>query len=151
MKVDLSTPESSQDRRGLLDKIMQRASECDGTFSAPSSAGLRRQTSGNLPEREQLGKLRHILVRWLCFSLVLLFFDCGRTLASREVYVQWHIQTHFQNGALKTDGALKRKRRFLNFKACTRSHPTEFTEWFGHPRSLRLHSVSLKPLQGSRG
>lgn len=38
-----------EDRRGLLDKIMKRASECDGTFSAPSSAGLRRQTSGNLP------------------------------------------------------------------------------------------------------
>ena len=45
-----------QDRRGLLDKIMKRASECDGTFSAPSSAGLRRQTSGNLPpDRERLG------------------------------------------------------------------------------------------------
>ena len=50
-----------EDRRGLLDKIMKRASECDGTFSAPSSAGLRRQTSGNLPERERLGT-RGILV-----------------------------------------------------------------------------------------
>lgn len=44
-----------EDRRGLLDKIMRRAADCDGTFSAPSSAGLRRQTSGNLPERESLG------------------------------------------------------------------------------------------------
>ena len=43
-----------EDRRGLLDKIMRRAADCDGTFSAPSSAGLRRQTSGNLPDREPL-------------------------------------------------------------------------------------------------
>jgi len=126
LKVDLSTPESSQDRRGLLDKIMQRASECDGTFSAPSSAGLRRQTSGNLPEREQLGKLRRFDI----------FLFVGCFLIAVE---PWQVARFMSN--LKTDGALKRKRRFLNFMACTRSHPTEFTEWFGHPRSLRLHSV----------
>ena len=46
-----------QERRGLLDKIMLRASECDGTFSPPSSAGMRRQTSGHLVDREFLGCL----------------------------------------------------------------------------------------------
>ncbi|CAK9106752.1 Glutamate--cysteine ligase catalytic subunit (GCS heavy chain) (Gamma-ECS) (Gamma-glutamylcysteine synthetase) [Durusdinium trenchii] len=46
-----------EERRGLLDKIMLRASECDGTFSPPSSAGMRRQTSGHLVDREFLGCL----------------------------------------------------------------------------------------------
>ncbi|CAE7666942.1 GCLC [Symbiodinium pilosum] len=36
----------SEDRRGLLQKIMSRAAQCDGTFSAPSSAQMRRQYSG---------------------------------------------------------------------------------------------------------
>mmetsp|Transcript_52822 Transcript_52822/g.98952 ORF Transcript_52822/g.98952 Transcript_52822/m.98952 type:complete len:703 (+) Transcript_52822:64-2172(+) len=35
-----------EDRRGLLLKIMSRAAECDGTFSAPSTGKMRRQSSG---------------------------------------------------------------------------------------------------------
>ena len=37
-----------EDRRGLLQKIMLRAAQCDGTFSAPSSAQMRRQFSGGV-------------------------------------------------------------------------------------------------------
>ncbi|CAJ1351566.1 unnamed protein product [Effrenium voratum] len=40
-----------EERRGLLNKIIRRAADCDGSFSAPSSAGLRRQSSGEIEKK----------------------------------------------------------------------------------------------------
>ncbi|CAE7524816.1 GCLC [Symbiodinium sp. CCMP2456] len=52
-----------EDRRGLLQKIMSRAAQCDGTFSAPSSAHMRRQSSGAVSGLDAVSRQGSIEIR----------------------------------------------------------------------------------------